>query len=55
MEDRLLVRVYSVGFGDCIYVRIPDDEDHFGPNTGPHRFLRIAPATARKSIERRGR
>jgi beta-lactamase superfamily II metal-dependent hydrolase len=29
MEDKLLVRVYSVGFGDCIYVRIPDDEGHF--------------------------
>ena len=29
MEDKLLVRVYSVGFGDCIYVRVPDGEDHF--------------------------
>ncbi len=29
MGDKLLVRVYSVGFGDCIYVRIPDDGDHF--------------------------
>jgi beta-lactamase superfamily II metal-dependent hydrolase len=24
MEDNLLVRVYNVGFGDCIYARIPD-------------------------------
>jgi beta-lactamase superfamily II metal-dependent hydrolase len=29
MEDKLLVRIYSVGFGDCIYVRIPDDGGHF--------------------------
>lgn len=29
MEGKLLVRIYSVGFGDCIYVRIPDDEGHF--------------------------
>ena len=29
MADKLLVRIYSVGFGDCIYVRIPDGEDHF--------------------------
>lgn len=31
MEDRdkLLVRVYNVGFGDCIYVRIPDAGKHF--------------------------
>ena len=29
MEDELLVRVYSVGFGDCIYVRIPDDGEAF--------------------------
>jgi len=29
MEDKLLVRIYSVGFGDCIYVRIPDGEDDF--------------------------
>ena len=28
MEDKLLIRVYSVGFGDCIYVRIPDGKDH---------------------------
>ena len=24
MADRLLVRMYNVGFGDCIYLRIPD-------------------------------
>jgi beta-lactamase superfamily II metal-dependent hydrolase len=24
MDDKLLIRVYDVGFGDCIYVRIPD-------------------------------
>jgi len=29
MTDKLLVRIYSVGFGDCIYVRIPDDGGHF--------------------------
>jgi beta-lactamase superfamily II metal-dependent hydrolase len=29
MADKLLVRIYSVGFGDCIYVRIPDDGGHF--------------------------
>jgi hypothetical protein len=29
MDEQLLVRVYSVGFGDCIYVRIPDDGDDF--------------------------
>lgn len=27
--ERLLVRIYDVGFGDCIYVRIPDKRDHF--------------------------
>jgi hypothetical protein len=29
MEDKLLVRLYSVGFGDCIFVRIPDGQRHF--------------------------
>jgi beta-lactamase superfamily II metal-dependent hydrolase len=29
MDDKLLVRIYSVGFGDCIYIRIPDDGRHF--------------------------
>ncbi|MEA2562465.1 MAG: hypothetical protein QOH06_3969 [Acidobacteriota bacterium] len=24
MDDKLLVRVYNVGLGDCIYVRVPD-------------------------------
>ena len=28
MDDKLLVRVYDVGFGDCIYVRIPDGGGH---------------------------
>lgn len=27
MADQLLVRLYNVGLGDCIYVRIPDDGD----------------------------
>jgi beta-lactamase superfamily II metal-dependent hydrolase len=29
MADKLLVRVYDVGFGDCIYVRVPDGDDAF--------------------------
>ena len=29
MNDELLVRAYAVGFGDCIYVKIPDGNDHF--------------------------
>jgi hypothetical protein len=29
MTDKLLVRVYRVGFGDCIYVRIPDGDRPF--------------------------
>ena len=29
MADQLLVRAYNVGVGDCIYVRIPNDGDHF--------------------------
>jgi len=29
MNEHLLIRVYEVGFGDCIYVRIPDSEDFF--------------------------
>ncbi len=29
MDNKLLVKVYSVGFGDCIYVQIPDDNDCF--------------------------
>jgi len=28
MDDRLLVRIYNVGLGDCIYLRVPDDQDH---------------------------
>ncbi len=27
MDDKLLVRAYNVGLGDCIYVRVPDDEE----------------------------
>ncbi len=44
MGSKLLVRSYNVGCGDCIYVRIPDKDDHFhmlidcgskeGANTG---------------------
>lgn len=29
MANKLLVRSYNVGCGDCIYVRIPDKDDHF--------------------------
>jgi beta-lactamase superfamily II metal-dependent hydrolase len=29
MDDKLLIRVYDVGFGDCIYVRIPDGDGYF--------------------------
>jgi hypothetical protein len=29
MDDKLLVRTYDVGFGDCIYVQIPDGGDKF--------------------------
>jgi beta-lactamase superfamily II metal-dependent hydrolase len=29
MDDKLLIRVYDVGFGDCIYVRIPDGYSYY--------------------------
>lgn len=29
MDDNLLVKIYSVGFGDCIFVQIPDDGNCF--------------------------
>jgi beta-lactamase superfamily II metal-dependent hydrolase len=29
MANKLLIRAYNVGVGDCIYVRIPDDKDGF--------------------------
>jgi hypothetical protein len=29
MGDKLLIRAYNVGCGDCIYVRIPDKKDGF--------------------------
>ncbi len=29
MSEQLLVRTYEVGFGDCIYVRVPDKGKHF--------------------------
>jgi beta-lactamase superfamily II metal-dependent hydrolase len=29
MGDKLLVRAYNVGVGDCIYIRIPDGKDGF--------------------------
>ena len=29
MDEKLLIRTYSVGFGDCIYVRIPDQDAFF--------------------------
>ncbi|EJT01467.1 MBL fold metallo-hydrolase [Rhizobium sp. CCGE 510] len=29
MENELLIRVYDVGLGDCIYVRIPGDSDSY--------------------------
>jgi len=28
MDRELLVRLYNVGLGDCIYVRVPDGEEH---------------------------
>ena len=44
MGSKLLVRCYNVGCGDCVYVRIPNGDDHFhmlidcgskeGANTG---------------------
>ena len=27
MADKLLVRIYNVGLGDCIYLRVPDEND----------------------------
>jgi len=35
MEDKLLVRVYNVGFGDCIFVKVPDT--YKDPDTGEER------------------
>jgi beta-lactamase superfamily II metal-dependent hydrolase len=29
MADKLLVRMYAVGFGDCIYVQVPDDGETY--------------------------
>ncbi len=29
MDEPILIRVYDVGFGDCIYVRIPDGDGRF--------------------------
>lgn len=29
MGNKLLIRAYNVGCGDCIYVRIPDAKDGF--------------------------
>ncbi|MGD9161868.1 MAG: MBL fold metallo-hydrolase [Desulfobacteraceae bacterium] len=29
MDENLLVKIYKVGFGDCIYVQIPDNGDFF--------------------------
>lgn len=28
MDNKLLVRLYNVGLGDCIYLRVPDGNDH---------------------------
>lgn len=29
MNENLFVRVYDVGFGDCMYVRVPDDDEFY--------------------------
>lgn len=29
MDDNLLVRIYDVGFGDCIYIRMPDKDKFY--------------------------
>jgi len=29
MDNTLLVRIYDVGFGDCIYVRVPDANNYY--------------------------
>lgn len=29
MNEKLFVRVYDVGFGDCIYVQVPDDDESY--------------------------
>jgi beta-lactamase superfamily II metal-dependent hydrolase len=29
MTKKLLIRVYDVGFGDCIYIKVPDGMGHF--------------------------
>ena len=29
MNENLFVRVYDVGFGDCVYVRVPDDDEFY--------------------------
>jgi beta-lactamase superfamily II metal-dependent hydrolase len=28
-KNKLLVRIYDVGFGDCVYVRVPDKDDYY--------------------------
>lgn len=29
MDDKLFMRVYNVGFGDCIYIRVPDQDQFY--------------------------
>jgi hypothetical protein len=48
VDDSLLVRLYNVGLGDCIYVRVPDGDDHrhllidCGNKFSPEEWLREA-------------
>lgn len=55
MGDKLLVRIYNVGFGDCIYVGIPDSGRTFHllidcGNSGETALLRQAVADVRSRL-----
>lgn len=61
MDDNLLVRVYDVGFGDCIYVRMPDKDKFYhilidcGSSGPAEPRLKEALADARCMLPKDGR
>jgi len=59
MSDRVIIRTYDVGFGDCIFVQIPDGQDKFCMlidcgTSDPAERLKAAIADVRTTLPEEG-
>ncbi|MGD2148021.1 MAG: hypothetical protein PVH41_15100 [Anaerolineae bacterium] len=52
--DELVVRVYNVGFGDCVYVGVPDVYEDDGEQQEERRHVLVDCGTIKKPIREQG-